>query len=170
MDSLYNKLCAYAFTLTKNHANAEDIVQNVFVEVWINRKNLNPDFSITNYLYKSVYNGFIDHYRKLRPVVHLEKKYLEAIDLVVQNEQENLDELMTLVNLEINKLPSKCKQIFLLNKKDGLTHIEISEYLNVSIKTVEGHITRAFKILGEKLGSKIKPILFLMFDFRNQLE
>ena len=170
MDSLYKKLCAYAFTLTKNHANAEDIVQNVFVEVWINRKNLNPDFSITNYLYKSVYNGFIDHYRKLRPVIHLEKKYLEAIDLVVQNEQENLDELMTLVNLEINKLPSKCKEIFLLNKKDGLTHIEISEYLNISVKTVEGHMTRAFKILGEKLGSKIRPILFLMFDFRNQLE
>src|SRR5690606_13766884 len=170
MDSLYKKLCTYAFTLTKNHANAEDIVQNVFVELWTNRKNLNPDFSIKNYLYRSVYNGFIDHYRKNRPVIYLEKKYLEAIDLVVQNEHENLDELMALVNLEIDQLPPKCRQIFLLNKKDGLTHIEISEYLNVSIKTVEGHITRAFKLLGEKLGSKIRPILFLMFDFRNQLE
>src|SRR5690606_28159618 len=168
MDSLYKKLCAYAFTLTKNHANAEDIVQNVFVEVWTNRKNLNPDFSITNYLYKSVYNGFIDQYRKNRPVIYLEKKYLEAIDIVVQNEHENLDELMELVHLEIDRLPSKCKQIFLLNKKEGLTHTEISEYLNISLKTVEGHMTRAFKILGEKLGKKMEPLFFLLFDFRNR--
>src|SRR5690606_30661597 len=125
--------------------------------------------SLTNYLYRSVYNGFIDQYRKNKPVIYLEKKYLEAMDLVVQNEQENLDELIKLVHLEIDRLPSKCKQIFLLNKKEGLTHIEISEYLDISLKTVEGHITRAFKILGEKLGEKTKPIFFLLFDFRNQL-
>ena len=169
MDSLYNKLCAYAYTLTRDHGNAEDIVQNVFVEIWTNRKNINPDFSITNYLYRSVYNGFIDQYRKNRPVIYLEKKYLEALDLVVQNEQENLDDLIKLVYMEIDRLPSKCRQIFLLNKKEGLTHIEISEYLDISIKTVEGHITRAFKILGEKLGEKTKPIFFLLFDFRNQM-
>ncbi len=144
-------------------------MQNVLVDVWTNRRNLNPDFSITNYLYKSVYNGFIDQYRKNKPIIYLEKKYLEAIDLVVQNEQANLDELMTVVNKEIDKLPSKCRQIFLLNKKEGLTHIEISEYLNVSTKTVEGHMTRAFKILGEKLEPKIKPILFILFDFRIQV-
>src|SRR5690554_4252262 len=170
MDSLYKKLCAYAYTLTRDHGNAEDIVQNVFVDIWINRKNINPDLSIKNYLYRSVYNGFIDQYRKNRPVIYLEKKYLEAIDLVVQNEQENLDDLMKLVHLEIDRLPSKCKQIFLLNKKEGLTHIEISEYLNISLKTVEGHMTRAFKILGKKLGEKMGVIFFLLFDFRNQLE
>lgn len=169
MDSMYNKLCAYAYTLIRDHGNAEDIVQNVFVEVWTNRKNINPNLSLTNYLYRSVYNGFIDQYRKNKPVIYLEKKYLEAMDLVVQNEQENLDELIKLVHLEIDRLPSKCKQIFLLNKKEGLTHIEISEYLDISLKTVEGHITRAFKILGEKLGEKTKPIFFLLFDFRNQL-
>ncbi|HUH47231.1 MAG TPA: RNA polymerase sigma-70 factor [Arenibacter sp.] len=170
MDTLYKKLCSYAYTLTRDHGNAEDIVQNVFVDIWINRKNINPDLSIKNYLYRSVYNGFIDQYRKNRPVIYLEKKYLEAIDLVVQNEQENLDDLMKLVHLEIDRLPSKCKQIFLLNKKEGLTHIEISEYLNISLKTVEGHMTRAFKILGKKLGEKMRPIFFLLFDFRNQLK
>lgn len=169
MDSMYNKLCAYTYTLIRDHGNAEDIVQNVFVEVWTNRKNIDPNLSLTNYLYRSVYNGFIDQYRKNKPVIYLEKKYLEAMDLVVQNEQENLDELIKLVHLEIDRLPSKCKQIFLLNKKEGLTHIEISEYLDISLKTVEGHITRAFKILGEKLGEKTKPIFFLLFDFRNQL-
>lgn len=169
LESFYQNLCAYAYTLTQRHANAEDIVQNVFVEFWINRNNLNPDFSVKNYLYKSVYNEFIDQYRKNKPVIYLEKKYLEALDLVVVNEQENLDDLIKLVNVEIYNLPPKCQRIFLLNKKEGLTHIEISEFLGISVKTVEGHITRAFKILGEKLGPKIEAVFFVLFDFRLQL-
>ena len=169
MESYYKKLCAYAYTLTKDHANAEDIVQTVFVEIWINRRKINPDLSIKSYMYRSVYNGFIDQYRKRKPVTYLEKKYLEAIDLVIESEREDVDELIKIVNNEIEKLPSKCKKIFLLNKKEGLTHIEISEYLDISIKTVEGHMTRAFKILGEKLGVKVKQILFLLFDFRNDI-
>ncbi len=170
MESYYKKLCAYAYTLTKDHANAEDIVQTVFVEIWINRGKINPDLSIKSYMYRSVYNGFIDQYRKKKPVTYLEKKYLEAIDLVIESEKEDVDELIKIVNSEIEKLPSKCKKIFLLNKKEGLTHIEISEYLDISIKTVEGHMTRAFKILGEKLGVKVKHILFLLFDFRNEIK
>ena len=70
------------------------------------------------------------------------------------------------LNAEIEKLPKKCKHIFLLNKKEGLTHIEISEYLNISIKTVEGHITKAFKILEEKLGDQMLSWLFLFFNFK----
>lgn len=166
MNSFYQNLCAYAYALSKDHGKAEDIVQNVFVKIWIDRKRINPNFSIKNYLYKSVYNEFIDQYRKNKPVIFLEKKYLEAIDLVNENEYENLDELMKMVNVEIENLPKKCKRIFLLNKKEGLTHIEISEYLGISIKTVEGHMTRAFKILGDKLGAKMKTILFLLFDFK----
>lgn len=170
MDSYYKNLCAYAFTLTKDHADAEDIVQNVFVEIWINRKKINPDLSLKSYMYRSVYNGFIDHYRKNKPVIYLEKKYFEAIDLVIEDEREDISELIKIVNREIENLPSKCKKIFLLNKKEGLTHIEISQLLDISIKTVEGHMTRAFKRLGEKLGVKVEHILFLLFDFRNHID
>ncbi|VAW10363.1 RNA polymerase ECF-type sigma factor [hydrothermal vent metagenome] len=169
MESFYQSLCTYAYTLTNDHSKAEDTVQNVFVEVWVNRKNINPNFSIKSYLYKSVYNEFIDQYRKDKPVVYLEKKYLEAVDLVVEDERANLDELIKLVDREINNLPSKCKRIFLLNKKDGLTHTEISEYLDISIKTVEGHMTRAFKILRRKLGARVKAIFFLLFDFKARI-
>ncbi|MBM1106547.1 RNA polymerase sigma-70 factor [Aurantibacter crassamenti] len=170
MDCYYPVLCTYAYTLTHDHANAEDIVQSVFVSIWEKRKKINPGLSIKNYIYKSVYNEFINQYRKNKPVVYLEKKYIEAIDIIVENNHEELERLMHLVDNEIEMLPPKCKRIFLLNKKDGLTHTEISEHLNVSIKTVEGHITRAFKILAEKLGSKTNPVLFLLFDFGNQLK
>lgn len=168
MDSYYQNLCAYAQSLCQDHALAEDIVQNVFVKMWDKRKKINPDLSIKNYLYKSVYNEFIDQYRKNKPVIYLEKKYFEAIDLAVDIEPEELDGLIKLMNAEIDNLPSKCKEIFLMNKKEGLTHTEISEYLNISIKTVEGHITRAFKILTEKLGTKMEAVLFLLFNFNKK--
>ncbi|EAR13926.1 RNA polymerase ECF-type sigma factor [Polaribacter irgensii 23-P] len=165
MHSFYQKLCGYAYTLSHDHAAAQDIVQNVFVKVWSNKKNINTSFSIKSYLYKSVYNEFINQYRKNKPVFFLEKKYLESVDLVVENSDENLDQLLQLVDKEIRDLPPKCREIFLLNKKEGLTHIEISEHLNISIKTIEGHMTRAFKILRNKLHSKVKTIFFLLFDF-----
>jgi len=163
MDSFYQKLCGYAYTLSHNHSAAEDIVQNVFVKIWTNKKNINPLFSIKSYLYKSVYNEFINEYRKNQPMVFLDIKYIESVNLVLENTNENLDEFLKLVDKEINELPPKCKQIFLLNKKEGLTHIEISDYLDVSVKTIEGHMTRAFKILRKKLNSKMKTIFFLLF-------
>ena len=168
MDIYYQRLCAYAQSLCNDPALAEDIVQNVFVRIWVKRKKINPDLSIKSYLYKSVYNEFISQYRKNKPVLYLEKKYFEAIDVVAEIEPVELEGLIKLMNAEIDNLPSKCKEIFLMNKKEGLTHTEISEYLNISTKTVEGHITRAFKILTEKLGAKVEAVFFLLFDFKKQ--
>ena len=140
MDIYYQRLCAYAQSLCNDHALAEDIVQNVFVRIWVKRKKINPDFSIKSYLYKSVYNEFITQYRKNKPVLYLEKKYFEAIDVVTEIEPVELEGLIKLMNAEID----------------------------ISTKTVEGHITRAFKILTEKLGTKMEAVLFLLFDFKKQ--
>ncbi len=163
MNTYYRSLCTYAHTLTRDHSKAEDIVQNVFVRYWSKREKIDAFYSIKNYLYKAVHNEFIDEDRKKKPILYMEKRYLEAIDLVVENDHKNLDELIEQMNAEINKLPKKCKKIFLLNKKEGLTHIEISKYLGISIKTIEGHMTRAFKILNERLGAKFETILFMLF-------
>ena len=77
---------------------------------------------------------------------------------------------MDIVKKEIDKLPPKCKQTFLLSKKEGLTNIEIAEYLNVSIKSVEAHITKAFSILRKSIGNKVEGILFLLFGSNNYLQ
>ncbi len=166
MEKYYQSLCAYAYSLIHDHNKAEDIVQDVFVQVWMKKENIKSDLSVKSYLYKSVYNGFIDQYRKKRPVVHLEKKYLEALEHVVESDKDQLEKNIGILKKEIDKLPKKCKRIFLLNKKEGLTHLEIAEYMNISIKTVEGHITRAFKILSEKLKTKIDTILFLLLELK----
>jgi RNA polymerase sigma-70 factor (ECF subfamily) len=170
VDQYHQRLCVYAYSLTKNRDLSEDIVQNVFIRIWKQRDRLKPDLSIKSLLYKSVYNEFIDQYRKQKSVFVLEKKYIEALDTIVENEDgKSLERLINLVTEEIHKLPPKCKETFLLSKKEGLTNIEIAEYLNVSVKSVEAHITKAFSILRDKLGGKVESILFLLFGYNNRV-
>ena len=166
MNDYYKNLCGYANLFTKDPSKSEDIVQNIFVKIWIYRKKIDPNIPIKKYLYKSVYNEFIDQYRKNKSVISLEEKYLKVIDTIIDDNSLDIEKLMMNVNREIDKLPEKCKRVFILNKKEGLTHNEIAEYLQISTKTVESHITRAFKILNQKLGNKIKSILIIIFDFK----
>ena len=166
MNDYYKNLCGYANLFTKDPSKSEDIVQNVFVKIWIYRKKIDPNIPIKKYLHKSVYNEFIDQYRKNKSVISLEEKYLKVIDTIIDDNSLDIEKLMMNVNREIDKLPEKCKRVFILNKKEGLTHNEIAEYLQISTKTVESHITRAFKILNQKLGNKIKSILIIIFDFK----
>ena len=166
MNDYYNNLCGYANLFTKDPSKSEDIVQNVFVKLWVYRKKIDSNIPIKRYLHKSVYNEFIDQYRKNKSVISLEEKHLRTINTIIDDNSFDIEKLMTRVNNEIEKLPEKCKKVFILNKKEGLTHDEIAEYLQISKKTVEGHITRAFKILNQKLGKKIKSILIILFDFK----
>ncbi|MFH4966524.1 RNA polymerase sigma-70 factor [Gaetbulibacter sp. M235] len=164
VNNYHHKLCVYAYGLTNNHDLSEDIVQNVFMSVWKQRHKLKDDFVVKNYLYKSVYNEFIDQYRKHKSVLALEKKYIDALSAIVEDEEDNsLEQLINLVKQEIENLPPKCKHTFLLSKQEGLTNIEIAEYLNISIKSVEAHITKAFFILRQTVGKKMNCILFLLF-------
>tara|TARA_B110000003_G_scaffold74216_1_gene75773 strand:+ start:4273 stop:4857 length:585 start_codon:yes stop_codon:yes gene_type:complete len=166
MNNYYKNLCGYANLFTKDPSKSEDIVQNVFVKLWVYRKKVDSNIPIKRYLHKSVYNEFIDQYRKNKSVISLEEKHLRTINTIIDDNSYDIEKLMTRVNNEIEKLPEKCKKVFILNKKEGLTHDEIAEYLQISKKTVEGHITRAFKILNQKLGKKIKSILIILFDFK----
>ncbi|HAH56272.1 MAG TPA: RNA polymerase sigma-70 factor [Flavobacterium sp.] len=164
VNQYHHKLCVYAFSLTKDHDLSEDIVQNVFLSIWKKKSNLKDELVIKSYLYKSVYNEFIDQYRKEKHLLSLEKKHYDVLSEITEDEDENsLERLIKLVKKEIENLPPKCKQTFILSRQDGLTNIEIAEFLNVSIKSVEAHITKAFSILRKTVGDKMNSILFLLF-------
>ncbi|PKB17608.1 RNA polymerase sigma factor [Flavobacterium sp. 5] len=164
IDTYHHKLCVYANSLVKNIYSAEDIVQNVFIKVWEQRTRLKSDHAIKSFLYKLVYNEFIDLYRKNQSLFSLEKSYYDALNSIVQeDDSESFQRLLNVVNNEIQNLPTKCKEVFILSKKEGLTNIEIAEHLDVSIKTVEAQITKAFSILRLSLEEKIKSFLFLLF-------
>lgn len=169
IDTYHHKLCVYANSLVKNVYSAEDIVQNVLIKVWEQRTRLKSDHSLKSFLYKLVYNEFIDLYRKNQSLFSLEKSYHEALNGIVQEEDsESFQRVMNAVNKEIQNLPPKCKEVFILSKKEGLTNIEIAEHLDVSIKTVEAQITKAFSLLRSSLDEKIKSILFLLFSAKKK--
>ncbi|TDT46920.1 RNA polymerase sigma-70 factor (ECF subfamily) [Maribacter spongiicola] len=164
VERYHNKLCNYANSLIKDDLIAEDIVQNVFVQIWEKRNKLKYELSLENYLYRSVYNKFIDEYRKGKAVTALEKKYMTALELAIDEKDEIQEEKILSILFEaIHELPPKCKQIFLMSKKEGLTNVEISKYLNLSNKTVENQITKAFRILRNKMGEKYETILLIVF-------
>ncbi|MCK0131575.1 RNA polymerase sigma-70 factor [Flavobacteriaceae bacterium F08102] len=167
VENYHHKLCIYAAGLTQDDDIAEDIVQNVFIRIWKKRDKLKDSFSINGFLYKSVYNEFIDTYRKKKPVFALEKKYIDALSTLVEEDEESLERLIALMKVEIQKLPPKCKQIFLLSKEEGLTNMEIATHMDTSIKSVEAHITRAFALLRKSIGEKMHGILFLLFGVNN---
>ena len=67
--------------------------------------------------------------------------------MIDETNETEFDKLLSIVNSCIKKLPKRCQEIFILSKKQGYTNIEISEKLEISVKTVEAHITNAFKSL-----------------------
>jgi len=163
VDHYNQRLYGYALTLTKDHAQAEDILQNVFLRAWEKRKKMHITTSLQNYLYKSVRNEFLNQYKKSRSTMILEQKYFEALEKITSNQDEN-EFQTTLVHItkEIQNLPPKCREVFVMSRKEGLTNLEISEYLNISVKTVEAQITKAFTILRKELDEKCKTILFML--------
>jgi RNA polymerase sigma-70 factor (ECF subfamily) len=165
VDQYHEPLCAYAHSLINDRDIAQDIVQNVFVKIYEKRKSLKEDFIIERFLYKSVFNEFIDQYRKNKLVTKLEKKHIEALHEYFESEDGKLEALFTMVQTEIDNLPPKCKRIFVLSKKEGLSNKEISNHLSISIKTVEAHITKAFFLIRERidLSSRQEIILTLLF-------
>ncbi|TPG36160.1 RNA polymerase sigma factor [Flavobacterium pectinovorum] len=170
IDTYHHKLCVYANSLVKNIYSAEDIVQNVFIKVWEQRTRLKSDHAIKSFLYKLVYNEFIDLYRKNQSLFSLEKSYYDTLNsIVLDDDSESLQRVINVVNKEIQNLPPKCKEVFILSKKEGLTNIEIAEHLDVSIKTVEAQITKAFSILRSLMEEKIKNVLFLLFGNKNKI-
>lgn len=163
VDTFYQELCRYATNLSRDAYQSEDIVQNVIVRLWEKRRNLHPNLNLKSYLYRSVYNEFVDQYRKEMATTALEKKYLEELDSYMETDQEKMEDLIQLVQKEIEKLPEKCRETFLLSRREGLTYGEIAAYMNVSVKTVETQMTKAFSLLRKALGKKLNSLLFLLF-------
>tara|TARA_B100000886_G_scaffold280428_1_gene204524 strand:- start:62 stop:586 length:525 start_codon:yes stop_codon:yes gene_type:complete len=146
-------LLGYALSLSGDHHTANDIVQEVFISVFEYRKKLNPKYSIEGFLYKSTYNKFIDTYYKIKSRSKLHEQYINLLNQLVNRPVQENNSKLTKMKEEIEKLPKKIKEIFVMSKSDGLTNLEISSHLGISIKTVESNITKAYKILKRKIES-----------------
>lgn len=134
---------------------AEDVVQEVFVQIWHKRAKINLNSSIKNYLFQSTRNKAIELLRRNK----LESDYV-AHELNSKEESYELEEeannymLKEQLKRSIRQLPPKCQEIFVMSKMNGLTYTEIAEELDLSVKTVENQMGRALKLLREMLLKK----------------
>jgi len=148
----YNSLCVYCFSLTKNNDIAEDIVQSTLIKIWDNRKDLVIHTSLKSYLYKMVYNNFVNEYLKIKKKEEfLDKVRINTINATIEQDDSILNKKLLLIDNAIEELPSKCRTVFILNKKEGYSYEEISSILNISINTVENHVSNALSKIRKKL-------------------
>ncbi|MCK0130818.1 RNA polymerase sigma-70 factor [Flavobacteriaceae bacterium F08102] len=150
----WSQLYQAAINLVKEKEIAEDIVQDVFINLWQKRAQLEIKTSLKNYLYTSTIYKVYDYFRKNKNAKNLDQ--LEDFHTVLQLENPEssmmTEELIEFIYGEIDKLPAKCKEVFLLSRDLQLSNSEIALKLNISKRTVEGHISKALAILRLKLG------------------
>lgn len=169
-EQLYGPLLAYTKTLTNNQEQAKDIVQNCFIILWLKRPDLIENPSLKSFLFTTAHNSFIDHHRKNKRKNKIldELKYSMAKENIIV-EDGNLDTKVKRLKLIITKLPPKCQEILLLNKRDGLKYKEIAVTLNVSEKTVESQMRIAFKKIRDAFKEDPQFLILIFQDFPNFL-
>lgn len=136
-----------------SHEEASEIVQDVFVKVWQYRHTLNETLSMNAYLFTITKNLLITRQKK-QAYETAYKKYLEKQDIRSFLDTESVvafSELEMLTKNIIDKLPTQQKEMFLLSKRENLSHKEIADKLNVSLRTVENQVYRATKKIKDSL-------------------
>jgi len=146
----------------RDQSRSEDVVQDLFVDIWNKRQQLTHVDSIAAYLRRSTQYKCYDQLRKDKRNPEYKSELpqnLETTGSLSIEEQIISDEKLNHINNVINTLPEKGRAVFLMSRIDGLTYKEIAETLNVSLKTVEYHMMQNLKYLRNALFSLI-PILF----------
>ena len=156
--SLYLPLGMYALRIIGDVEASEDAVQEAFIKAWMAIEGGSEIGYFRGYMYQIVRNECISYLRKQKETVGLEN--------VPEIDEEVVDTSVRDARIwkAVDDLPEKCREIFLLSKRDGLSNEEIAEELNISIKTVKNQMTKAFARLREALAPGHKPF-FLPFLF-----
>lgn len=156
----YPSLRSYA-ELFLDEEESEDVVQDVFLNVWLRKEGLDDSQSLQGYLLRSVYNsslnilkkkGRSNDYRSMyeQEIEEIGYKYYDPDANDVIRKLYNQD-LRAEINSAINSLPIRCREVFTLSYLHDMTSKEISLQLGISLSTVDNHIYSALKLLREKL-------------------
>lgn len=129
-----------------------EIVQDLFVRLWTGREKLSINSSFESYLLRSVRNASISYINKVRSHDEVHQRLaMEDVDNNDPSEELQSKGLETAYGQVLAAMPEKRREVFLASRFDGLKYAEIAEKLNISVKTVEAHMSAAIKQLREGL-------------------
>ena len=138
----YARFYNFVHNLIKDSHNAEDIVQNVFMKVWINRKNLHPDQSIHNYIYVLTKHEVLNHIRDRKAYTQIERLVMsdQPSSLAVNDETFQIRDLDSRIRTFIASMPEQRRKVFMLSRYKGMGNKVIADMLGLSVRTVDRHI------------------------------
>lgn len=145
-----DRLFAWAHSITCDSSASADIVQDFFIRCWEKREILPDNCSFKAYAYKSIYNASLNYIRDNKRFVYGYEITIDLIDDDVRD--EDLEELKRLLLKAIDELPDRCKKIFVMTTLEKKKYVEVADLLGISVNTVKVQVSKAYRILREKIG------------------
>ena len=164
-DQIYEKysknLYSFGLKYLRSTAEAEELVQSIFLKLWENHKNLNKDLSFKSYLFTIAYNDICKLFRKR----NYQQKFID--ETLYENSQyssgmaESMDykSVLELVLKIIDKLPLRQKNIFIKSRQEGKSTKEIAEEIGLSPGTVDNYISESLKFIRRRLSNETLPVV-----------
>lgn len=159
------KIHAFALSYLKNDADADELLQEVFLKLWEIRVTLDTSRNIKSFLFKICINLIYDFIRRK----NIEKAYLDYSYQLGSHHSDNTwqeviyNDMLNNLNQLVKNMPKQRQRIFRLSKEDGLSNDEIAQELKLSKRTIENQLYRAVAFLKEKLGTGSLPALLFFF-------
>jgi RNA polymerase sigma-70 factor (ECF subfamily) len=166
----FKNLHVYAYTIIKDDAAAEEIVQNVFYKLWEKRDQVKIEQSLSAYLYRSVHNDCLN-YLKHAKVKAAHQVHAGHNSHITDNQGDPaaLKELREKIEAALNELPEQCRTVFQMSRFEGLRYRMIADELGISVKTVENHMGKALRLLRSKLAAFLPVLVLLFINVKNLL-
>lgn len=160
----YVQLCQVAFRKLEDEALVEELVQDVFLNLWTKRKELDVNGSLIAYLYATLRNKALHEIRakiiKARHYLHISER---GKGYSADPEDDYVAKEMARKVMEVvESLPTQCREAFLLSREEQLSYKAIAARMHISVNTVEKHIGKALKILKRELKDYNMPIITLI--------
>ncbi len=156
----FRLVCTVSFRMINDQQTAEDIGQEVFMELWKKRDRISITGSIKSYLVRAASNKTLNFIRDQKiKLSNAEEPTVEDFGGTTDTEFEGTEELKEKISEAIKELPDRCRLVFLLSRDQEMSYREIAESLDISIKTVENQISKALKILRTRLAPYVAKML-----------
>jgi RNA polymerase sigma-70 factor, ECF subfamily len=148
----YAPLVATTAALLRDQGPAEEVVQDVLLELWRRRETLTLEQSLRGYLFQSTRNRALNYLRRQRVESRGEPTIVASMPTPEQADSEVREaELRLAIHSAIAGLPDRCREVFELSRIQGLKYSEIATTLGISVKTVEAQMGKALRVMREKL-------------------
>lgn len=145
----YNALANYAYSILKSEADAEDVVQEVFIRIWQNNPGIIQSEQVKFYMLTSVRNGCISFLRKAAGRQFVDPDTVQLHQVADETAQQSTADLMAMARKAMDELPPQCGVIFKMSRFGKLTYQQIADELGLSVKTVENQMGKALRIMRE---------------------